>query len=100
VRPREAQLAMIAIELHEQQFNGVQFVEWLLGFDDDRQTTLVLEEESRRAFILAENHYQRVSQRVAVLNPQMISQVAFIQGATFAAAALGRKPFPAGAEER
>jgi hypothetical protein len=95
VTPRHAQLAMMRLELHEQDFNGVQFVEWLLGFDDERQTTLVLEEESRRAFILAEGHYQRVSQRVAVLNPQMISQVGFIQGATFAAAALGRQPFPA-----
>lgn len=98
--PRHAQLAMIAIELHEQNFSGIEFLDWLLGFDDADSTGRVVTEESRRAFILAENHYQRVSQRVAVLNPQMISEVAFIQGATFAAAALGRRPFPADVEDR
>lgn len=88
---RQAQLRMVAIELHDQQWNGIEFVTWLLSLDGDVES--VLDEEARRAFILAENHYQRVSRRVAVLNPQMISQVAFIQGATFAAAALGREPF-------
>jgi hypothetical protein len=86
---------MMAIELHEQNWSGEQFLAWLLGFEDAEQTGVVVTEESRRAFILAENHYQRVSRRVAVLNPEMIAQVAFIQGATFAAAALGREPFPA-----
>lgn len=98
--PRRAQLAMMAIELHEQEFNGVEFLDWLLGFDDTDTTGHVVIEEARRAFILAENHYQRVSHRVAVLNPEMISQVAFIQGATFAAAALGRRPYPADVDER
>lgn len=88
---RQAQLRMVAIELHDQQWNGIEFVTWLLSLDGDVES--VLDEEARRAFILAENHYQRVSRRVAVLNPEMISQVAFVQGATFAAAALGREPF-------
>jgi hypothetical protein len=40
-----------------------------------------------------------VTGRVAVLNPLMIAQVGFIQGCTFAAAAYGREPFPAGFEK-
>jgi hypothetical protein len=86
---------MYAIELHGQDFSGEQFLAWLLGFSDAEETGRVVEEESRRASILAENHYQRVTGRVAVLNPLMIAQVGFIQGCTFAAAAYGREPFPA-----
>lgn len=97
---RQAQLSMVRIELHEQEFNNEQFLAWLLGFEDVEETGHVVNEESRRAFALAEDHYQRVSQRVAVLNPAMIAQVGFIQGATFAAAALGRLPYPAKADER
>jgi hypothetical protein len=91
--PRRAQLSMVAIELHDQEWSGEQFLAWLLGFDDPEETGRVVDEESRRAFALAEGHYQRLTQRVAVLNPQMIAQVGFIQGATFAAAALGKQPF-------
>jgi hypothetical protein len=91
--PRQAQLRMMAIEMHEQEWSGEQFLAWLLSFDDDEQTGVVIAEEARRAFILAENHYQRVTKQVAVLNPQMIATIGFIQGATFAAAALGREPF-------
>jgi hypothetical protein len=86
---------MMAIELHDQNWSGEQFLAWLLGFDDAEDTGRVVEEESYRAFALAEQHYQRLTQRVAVLNPTMIAQVGFVQGATFAAAALGRKPWPA-----
>lgn len=94
--PRRAQLAMFGIELHEQDFSGEQFLAWLLGFPDAEETGRVVTEESQRAFILAENHYQRVTNRVTILNPVMIAQVGFVQGCTFAAAAYGRKPFPAG----
>lgn len=97
--PRRAQVSMLAIELHRQEWSGEQFMAWLLGFDDAEEAGRVVEEESRRAFALAEGHYQRMSQRVAVLNPRMIAQVGFIQGATFAAAALGRQPFPARATD-
>jgi hypothetical protein len=91
VTSRHAQLRMFAIELHEQPWNSVEFLSWLLALDDgDDAVERVLDEETRRATILAENHYQRVTQRVAVLNPHMIASVGFIQGATFAAAALDR----------
>lgn len=93
--PREAQLRMLQLELHEQDFTGEQFVSWLLGWPDMAQVGAVLEEESRRTWALAEGHYQRVSQRVAVLRPVMIAQVGLVQGMTLAAAALGRKPWPA-----
>lgn len=94
---RQAQLSMLAIELHEQEFSGEEFAAWLLGLEDADPDAIgrVLLEEARRAYILAENHYQRVTSRVAVLNPEMIAQVGFIQGMTFAAAALGRQPYPA-----
>jgi hypothetical protein len=97
--PRRAQLAMYSIELHEQDFSGEQFLAWLLGFPDAEETGRVVTEESHRAFALADSHYQRVTGRVAVLNPLMIAQVGFIQGCTFAAAAYGREPFPAGFEK-
>lgn len=97
--PAEAAAQMHELENHGQDWNGVEYVAWLLGFGRDEATgedlTQVLGTESARAFLLAEGHYQRVSNRVAVLNPQMISQIAFVQGATFAAAALGREPFRA-----
>jgi hypothetical protein len=93
--PREAQLRMLAVELHEQEWSGEEFLAWLLGFPDAEETGRVVTEESRRAVALAEGHYQRVSHRVAVLAPVMIAQVGFIQGCTFAAAAYGREPFPA-----
>lgn len=99
MRPGEAQTRMLAIELHEQKFSGVQFIDWLLGFGDEAATEDALTFEARRAFALAGDHYQRLTKSVAVLNPRMISEVAFIQGATFAAAALGRKPWPAKVED-
>lgn len=98
MNPRRAQVAMVALELHGQDWSGEQFLDWLLGFGDVEMTGAVAEEESRRAFALAEGHYQRLTGRVAVLNPVAIAQVGFLQGATFAAAALGRQPFPADAE--
>lgn len=98
MNPHDAQRAMHAIEQHDQPWSGEQFLAWLLGFEADAASP-VLVDESRRAAQLAEGHYQRVTGRVAVLNPTMIAQVGFIQGATFAAAALGRLPFPAGADE-
>lgn len=96
MNPRRAQLAMMAVELHGQDWSGEEFLTWLLGFPDAEETGRVVEEESRRAFVLAENHYQRVTQRAIVLQPVMIAQVGFVQGCTFAAAAYGRQPFPAG----
>jgi hypothetical protein len=89
---RQAQLRMVAIEMHEQDWSSEQFLAWLLDLGDHEQTGVVIAEEARRAFILAGNHYQRVTKTVAVLNPQMIATIGFIQGATFAAAALGREP--------
>lgn len=90
---REAQQRMFGIEGHDQEWTSEQFVAWLLRFDDVRQTGVVVAEEAHRAFMLAEGHYSRVTNRVAVLNPQMISTVAFVQGVTLAAAAYGREPF-------
>lgn len=92
--PAEVQRRMYELELHGQEWDGEQFLAWLLGFAADEEFAEALDVESRRATILAENHYQRVTQRVAVLNPKLIAQVGFIQGATFAAAALGRLPWP------
>ena len=100
MRPHEAQARMFDLEHHEQEFSGEEFLAWLLGMDPDDAFEEVLIAESKRAFMLAEGFYSRISHRVAVLQPQMIAQVAFVQGATFAAAALGRQPFPAEADER
>ena len=93
--PRRTQLAMVLIELHEQNWSGEEFLAWLLGFEDADETGRVISEEARRACALADGHYQRVSGRVGVLHPEMVAQVAFMQGATFAAAALGREPYAA-----
>jgi hypothetical protein len=91
---RQAQLRMLQIELHEQDFNGEQFLTWLLDFPDDPEDVgRVASEEAKRALSLAEGHYQQVTRTVAILRPDLIATVAFIQGATFAAAALGREPF-------
>lgn len=98
--PHDAQLAMSKLEQHDQPFSGEQFLAWLLGFSDAEATGAAVSAESQRAFLLAEGHYQRVTQRVAVLQPVMIAQVGFVQGATFAAAALGRLPWPAAVHER
>jgi hypothetical protein len=95
MKPHEAAALMRALEDHRQDWSGEQFLAWLLGFDDPDQAGLVVTAEAERAFALAEDHYQRVTRRVAVLNPRMIAQVGFVQGATFAAAALGRQPWPA-----
>lgn len=92
--PRYAQIRMLAIEQHEQDWNGEQFLAWLLGFDDPEETGRVANEEARRALGLAEGHYQQVTRTVAILRPDLIATVAFVQGATFAAAALGREPMP------
>jgi hypothetical protein len=92
---------MFELEHHRQGWDSLEYLAWLLGFGDDAAgTELTVLRESERAFMLAEGHYSRVSQRVAVLNPRMIAQIGFIQGATFAAAALGRLPYPATADER
>jgi hypothetical protein len=98
--PHDAQRAMHALEQHHQDWTGEQFLAWLLGVPDPEPAGAVVMQEAERAFGLAEDHYQRVTQRVAVLNPRMIAQVGFVQGATFAAAALGRQPFPADVEAR
>lgn len=98
--PHDAQRRMRELEEHGQDWNGEQFMTWLLGFVEPEAAGAVVMQEAERAFALAEDHYTRVTQRVAVLNPRMIAHVGFVQGATFAAAALGRLPFPADAGER
>jgi hypothetical protein len=99
--PGEAQARMFDLEHHGQSWSGLEYLDWLLGFDGDApEVELTVLRESERAFLLAEGHYQRVSSRVAVLNPRMIAEVGFIQGATFAAAALGRQPWPADVDQR
>jgi hypothetical protein len=91
---RQAQLRMVQIELHEQDWSGEQFLAWLLGLDDPDEVGRVVDEEVRRSLTLTDEHYaQFLSDRVAVLNPRVPASVGFIQGATFAAAALGREPF-------
>lgn len=98
--PHDAQRLMHALEQHHQDWTGEQFMAWLLGFADPEPAGAVVMQEAERAFGLAEGHYQRVTSRVAVLEPRMIAQVGFVQGATFAAAALGRLPWPAKVGER
>jgi hypothetical protein len=101
MRASDAQARMFELEHHGQSWSGLEYLDWLLGLGGDApEIELTVLRESERAFLLAEGHYQRVSQRVAVLNPRMIAEVGFIQGATFAAAALGRKPWPADVEDR
>lgn len=97
MKVNEAQTRMNNLEQHDQEWTAGEFIEWLLDLEGGReQIDQALLTETHRAFILAEGHYQRVTNRAAILNPQMIAQVGFIQGATFAAAALGRNPFPHG----
>lgn len=88
--PADIQAQMRELEEHGQNWSVEQFIEWLLGIQDAAAAVM---EESDRAAELAEGHYQRVTGRVGVLNPRMIAQVGFIQGVTFAAAALGVQPF-------
>lgn len=97
--PHAAQARMRELEEHGQEWTGEDFMAWLLGFDDKETTGAVLIEESERAFELADEHYSRlvVGRRgLIVMQPKMMVQVGFVQGATFACAALGRLPFPAG----
>jgi hypothetical protein len=93
VSPEEISQRMLEIEQHDQDWSGVEFLAWLVDQLPSEAFERLIERESQRAVLLAEGHYQRVTQRVAVLNPQMIAQIGFIQGATFAAAALGKEPF-------
>lgn len=94
---RRAQLEMLAIEMHEQDFNIEQYLTWLCQLDNEpEETGRVVSEELQRAKSLADNHYARVSDRLTVMNPLAIMAIGFQQGATFAAAALGRPPFSAG----
>lgn len=90
---RDAQTRMHEVEQHGHDFNVEQYVQWLLGLADDPDDVgVVVNEEAERAIELAGGYYERVTQRVALLHPQMLAVVAFIQGATFAAAALGHEP--------
>lgn len=94
MRPTEAARQMFEIEHHGQAWNSYEFLAWLLDFKNDEELEQVLQTETSRAYVLADQHYQRVSGKLLVYNPRMISEIAFLQGATFAAAALGRKPYP------
>jgi hypothetical protein len=85
----KAAAGMADLEHHGQDWNGLEFLTWLLGLEGDVESAVGT--ECRRAVLLADGHYTRVS-RVLVMNPEMIAAVAFVQGATFAAAALGVEP--------
>jgi hypothetical protein len=87
----QAATSMYDFENHGQEWDVEQFVTWLLGLDGD--VAGALEVECQRALLLADGHYARVG-RALVMNPVGIAAVAFVQGATFAAAALGAKPEP------
>jgi hypothetical protein len=91
--PDEITRRMLEIEQHEQDWDGLEFLAWLVEQPPGEEFEQLVGRETRRAVLLAEGYYQRMTQRVAVLNPQMIAQIGFIQGATFAAAALGKEPF-------
>jgi len=92
MRARQAQLAMYKIELHDQEFTVEEFLQWLLGLDDEDPITIekVLIEEMRRALSLIGTHYGQYVE----LTPHTLVAIGFQQGATFAAAALGREPYP------
>ena len=92
---REAQQRMQEIERHEQDWDGEQFLTWLLELEDaPERVGRIVGEEVKRALTLTDDHYAKfISPRVAVLNPNVPAMIGFIQGATFAAAAFGRQPF-------
>lgn len=95
MKAREAQVRMVGLEDHGQDWNVEEFMRWIVGLDDVDADDVgrVVQEEVRRAVGLAEGYYQQITKRVAVLHPQMLAAIAFQQGMTFAAAALGREPF-------
>lgn len=97
MRAQDAATRMVLLENHGQEFSVEQFIQWLLSLDDDDpdQVGRVVLHETRRARALAVGHYQKVGDRVAVGSVDTDVVIAFMQGAAFAAAALGRKPFPA-----
>jgi hypothetical protein len=91
---REAQARMAALENHDQPWSVEEYLRWVAGLDDADPDDVgnTVREEVRRAIDLAEGHYQRVTNTVAILRPDLLATVAFQQGMTFAAAALGRQP--------
>lgn len=103
---RQAQVRMVALEHHDQDWNVEQYLRWLADLEDADAEDVgrVVDEEVDRVFGLIEQHYGHViASRGNVLvigartplDSRVVATVAFQQGMTFAAAALGREPFTA-----
>ena len=86
---RQAQVRMYAVEQHDQEFTVEEFIHWLLKLDDTAAEDIepVLREELIRARNLAVEHYGQF----AKVSADLMLGIGFQQGATFAAAALGRE---------
>jgi len=101
---RQAQVQMVALELHDQDWNVEEYLRWLAQLDDEDADDVgrVVQEEINRVFGLIEQHYGHhivargnviVIGRNTPVDSQVVATIAFQQGMTFAAAALGRLPF-------
>lgn len=101
VNAREAQDRMARLETHGQDWNVEEFLTWLARLEDDpNDVGPVIREEADKAINLVLAHYQggrRGAQVIVaggkVVDTFMVAAVAFQQGMTFAAAALGRPAF-------
>lgn len=90
MRASEAQTQMKQLEQQGREFTVEEFLTWLLDLSDDCDYVgLVAQEESERAMKLAKNTYGPLTRQA---DEEVVAGVAFLQGATFAAAALGREP--------
>lgn len=94
MKTADARERMIELEdHHDREYSMGEFVRWLLALDDDVDTVAAgMLSETQRARILAMRHYQRFGSRVAVGDCNIDCAVSFMQGVTFAAAALGIQP--------
>jgi len=87
VRARDAQVRMLEIESHDQEFDVQDFLTWVAKLDDDpNDVREVITDEVRRTVEVVKTRYTPFRG-----NPMAMMAVAFMQGATFAAAALGRE---------
>lgn len=95
MRADEARLRMPHLEHHpEREYTMADFLAWLLSLDDEDidDVSAAMLTEVHRARLLATRHYHRFASRVYVGDVTIDCAVAFMQGACFAAAALGVEP--------
>jgi hypothetical protein len=90
---QEAQARMREVENHGQDWSVEQFLVWVMGLDDSQEAVdVTVGGEIERAVEIANDHYVRVGGTRSAL---LYAAVGFLQGATMAAAAMGREPLRA-----